>query len=71
VGVFSVDAQLSRDSLAAHEAVSLIFKVSGRGNISLLETPQMTFPLDMEAYDPKVSGQVAANGIYGVKTYEC
>jgi tetratricopeptide (TPR) repeat protein len=70
VGVFSIDAQLSRDSLAAHEAVSLIFKVSGRGNISLLETPQMTFPLDMEAYDPKVSGQVAANGIYGVKTYE-
>lgn len=70
VGVFSVDVSLTRDSLSAHEAASLILKVSGRGNISLLETPKITFPLDMEAYDPKVTGSVASNGISGTKTYE-
>jgi tetratricopeptide (TPR) repeat protein len=70
VGVFDVEASLSRDSLAAHEAVSLILRVSGRGNISLLETPKITFPLDMESYDPKVTGNVASNGLSGVKVYE-
>lgn len=70
VGVFSVEAFLSRDSLCAHEASSLILKVSGRGNLSLLETPKMTFPLDMESYDPKVTGSVASDGLSGTKTYE-
>ena len=70
VGVFSVEASLSRDSLSAHEAASLILKVSGRGNISLLQTPKMTFPLDMEAYDPKITGDVSPNGLSGTKIYE-
>ena len=70
VGVFSVTASLTRDTLAAHEAASLVLNVSGRGNVSLLETPKITFPLDVESYDPKVSGNVAANGLAGTKTYE-
>ena len=70
VGVFSVTASLTRDTLVAHEAASLIITVSGRGNVSLLETPKINFPLDVESYDPKVSGNVTANGLAGTKTYE-
>lgn len=70
VGVFSVTASLTRDTLAAHEAASLILKVTGRGNVSLLETPKIDFPLDVESYDPKVSGSVTSNGLSGTKTYE-
>lgn len=70
VGSFTVSASLSRDSLAAHDAASLILKVSGRGNISLLETPEMKFPLDVESYDPKVTSNIAKNGFSGTKTYE-
>ena len=70
VGVFSVTASLTRDTLVAHEAASLILTVSGRGNVSLLETPKINFPLDVESYDPKVSGNVTANGLAGTKTYE-
>ena len=70
VGVFDVTASLSRDNLAAHEASSLIIQVSGTGNISLLETPKVTFPLDVESYDPKISGSVTTNGLSGSKTYE-
>ena len=70
VGSYTVSASLSRDSLAAHDAATLILKVSGRGNISLLETPKITFPLDVESYDPKVSSSVASNGLSGTKTYE-
>lgn len=70
VGVYTVTASLSRDSLSAHDAASLILKVSGKGNISLLETPKITFPLDVESYDPKISSNVASNGLSGTKEYE-
>ena len=70
VGSYTFTASLSRDSLSVHDAASLILKVSGRGNISLLETPKITFPLDMESYDPKVSSNVASNGLSGTKEYE-
>ena len=70
VGVFSVTASLTRDTLVAHEAASLVLTVSGRGNVSLLETPKINFPLDVESYDPKVSGNVTSNGLAGTKTYE-
>lgn len=70
VGVFSVTASLNRDTLSTHEAASLILEVKGRGNISLMETPKIVFPLDIEAYDPKVSASVATDGLSGIKTYE-
>ena len=70
VGVYSVSASLSSDSLSTHDAASLILKVTGKGNISLLQTPEISFPLDIEAYDPKTTSDVAANGLSGTKTYE-
>jgi tetratricopeptide (TPR) repeat protein len=70
VGVFNVEASVSRDTLAAHEAATLTIKVSGQGNISLLETPDVSFPQDIESYDPKISGSVSSNGLSGTKIYE-
>lgn len=70
VGVFSVEASVSHDTLSAHEASTLTLRISGRGNVSLLETPKITFPQDIEAYDPKISGAVTSNGLSGSKTYE-
>ena len=70
VGEFSISATVSKDSLKAHEAAALIVTVSGRGNVSLLETPKVSFPPDMEVYDTKVVSNVAANGLSGSKKYE-
>lgn len=70
VGTFSVSASLSNEELATHEAAHLVLKVSGRGNIQLLETPKIDFPLEMEAYDPTVTSNVAADGVAGTRTYE-
>lgn len=70
VGVYSVSASLSSDSLSTHDAASLILKVTGKGNISLMQTPEISFPLDIEAYDPKTTSDVASNGLSGTKTYE-
>lgn len=70
VGEFSISASVSKDSLLTHEAASLIITVSGKGNVSLLETPKVSFPPDMEVYDTKVVSNVSASGLSGSKRYE-
>ena len=41
VGQYRISARLSRNDLKAHEAGSLIVTISGRGNLSLLEAPEL------------------------------
>ena len=70
VGEFNISAKLSKDVLKTHEAGSLVVTVSGRGNISLLEAPKVSFPPDMEVYDTKTSDRIDKGGLSGSKTYE-
>ena len=70
VGNFTLSARLSKDSLKAHDAASLLVTVSGRGNVSLLEAPKIAFPPDFEVYDTKVTENVTAGGTQGSKTFE-
>lgn len=55
VGNFGISARLTGNSLKTHDAASLIVTVSGRGNVSLLEEPKVTFPPDFEVYDTKTT----------------
>ena len=68
VGEFSVKAKVSRDSLKAHDAASLVVTVSGKGNIALLEAPKVNFPPDFEVYDMKSTTSGGATS--GSKTFE-
>ncbi len=70
VGEFGISAKLSRDTIRTHEAASLLVTVSGRGNVSLLEAPKVTFPPDMEVYDTKISDKIDNGGLSGSKIYE-
>ena len=70
VGSFTVSAKISRDTLKTHEAASLLVTVSGKGNISLLEAPKVSFPPDMEVYDTKISEKIDKGGLSGSKFYE-
>lgn len=70
VGKFNISARVSKDTLKTHEAASLILTVTGRGNVSLLEAPKVTFPLDMEVYDIKTSDKIDKSGLSGSRTYE-
>lgn len=70
VGKFTISAQLSKDSLKTHEAASLMVTISGKGNVSLLEAPAVSFPPDMEVYDTKVSDRIEKGGLSGSKVYE-
>jgi len=72
VGKFAISSSLSRDSLSTHEAASLFITIKGRGNVSLLGAPKVSFPPDMEVYDTKVSEKTdkSTGGTSGSKTYE-
>ena len=70
VGEFSISASVSKDSLKTHEAASLVVTVSGKGNVSLLEAPKVSFPPDMEVYDTKVTSNIAPGGMSGTRKYE-
>lgn len=72
VGKFTMTAKVSKDSLATHEASSIIITVSGSGNIALVETPKLSLPSELESYDTKTTESIdrSRGGISGVKTYE-
>ena len=70
VGQFTISAKLSKDSLKTHEAASLLITLSGKGNVSLLEAPKVSFPPDIEVYDTKLSEKVEKGGLSGSKFYE-
>lgn len=72
VGRLQFDAQLDKGDTKANEAVTLKVKVSGKGNLKLIEAPKIDVPGDIETYDPKVDDNinVAESGTSGNKTFE-
>ncbi len=72
VGRFQMSAGLDKQNVAANEAITLKVRYSGIGNIRLLPEPKITFPPDIETYEPKVSQNIDRSGtvIRGSKTFE-
>ena len=61
---FKMNVSLTRSELQAHDAASLKVTVTGKGNTSLLEAPDVVFPPDFEVYDTKTAD------VSGGKTFE-
>lgn len=72
VGSISVKSAIDHDHVKANEAITYRLTVSGRGNLSLLEAPEITFPKVFEVYDPKITDHIVRNdnGISGTRTFE-
>ncbi len=72
VGDFSFDVSLNQTTTKVNEPLTYRIKISGQGNIKLIEEPKLDLPPDFEAYDPKVSetNPKGANPVKGSKTYE-
>ena len=72
VGKLNMTAHLTKDSLNANEAASLIVELSGSGNLNLIENPVVSFPPDFERYDAKSTNNFSnsAEGYTGKKTIE-
>lgn len=72
VGNFKIEPVFDKKNVKTNEAITLKLKISGEGNVKLIETPKIEFPSGFEVYDPKVSDKVvnSANGTSGYKLFE-
>lgn len=72
VGKLNYEVSVDKNELKAHEPVTLKIKISGKGNIKLIDPPAITFPPDFETYDPKENSNinVTTAGVSGTKTIE-
>jgi len=72
VGQFAMSTDVDKKTTRTNEPVSLKVKISGQGNIKLLESPTIELPPDFEQYSPKVSESIERKGerVSGSKTFE-
>lgn len=72
VGKFTREVIFDKKETKTNEAVTLKIRFSGKGNIKLIDAPEIKTPQDIEAYDPKVNDNItpASGGASGTKTFE-
>jgi hypothetical protein len=72
VGSFNLQASLDKNQVKANDAVNLKIKITGRGNLKLIEAPKINLPTDIESYEPKVNDNISVSeaGVSGNKTFE-
>jgi hypothetical protein len=71
VGDYSISSQISSTTVKANEPLTLKVNISGRGNIQLLNMPEINLPSGFDKYEPKTSEQIDRNGtISGTKSFD-
>ncbi|MCK4271011.1 protein BatD [bacterium] len=71
VGRFSITASVDQRQVRAGEALQLVVKIRGQGNLKTLPAPQLP-PLDnFKSFEPEIQEQMSTTGdkIGGTKTY--
>jgi hypothetical protein len=71
-GDFTMSVTADRTTLPVNDALTLLIKLSGKGNFSLLDVPRLNLPDAFESYEPKINEKVTpkSDGISGYKTFE-
>ena len=62
VGNFKISSEIDKIELKANDAITLKIKLTGKGNIELIEPFKINFPEDFEVYDPKTSEKIFEGG---------
>jgi hypothetical protein len=72
VGRFSMEAGIDKLNPKTNDAVTLKMKVTGSGNLKLLEAPDFAIPSDIEKYEPTINDQItfSAKGASGSRVFE-
>jgi tetratricopeptide (TPR) repeat protein len=72
VGKYSFEAKLSSKQTKTDEPITYTVKVSGSGNLKMINGVSPKFPSDFEVYDPKVKENISntAGGMNGSKQYD-
>lgn len=72
VGNFNYSATIDKSKVKTNEAITLTVKITGNGNVKLIEAPEIVFPTDFDTYKPDVNVNVknTAQGSVGTKTFK-
>ena len=71
VGNFEISSKVDKNEIQANDALTYTIKLTGTGNIELIEAFEINFPKDFEVYDPKISEKIFQGGNKrSVKTFE-
>lgn len=72
VGKFDLAVSIDTTEVEANDAVTLRVRISGNGNLMLLNNPEITFPSSFEAPDPMINDKykVTSAGISGSREFE-
>lgn len=72
VGKFNFETSLSASESKTDDPVTYTIKISGNGNLSLIDAPSVQLPNGFEVYDPKVKEKInnGESGISGSKQYD-
>lgn len=72
VGNLDMKVDVSSSEVKANEAINIKVKISGNGNLPLIDKINIDFPKDFEVYDPKITDntKTSANGVAGTKEYD-
>ena len=73
VGDFKLSSNIDKEVVDVNDAVSLKLKVSGSGNLKLIDNPNIIFPPDFEIFDEaKITDKIknTSNGSSGSRQFE-
>lgn len=72
VGELALEVQADRSQVKVNDAIELNVRISGKGNLKLIEAPKPAFPSDFEVYEPKVNDRitVSAAGMSGARGFQ-
>lgn len=72
VGKFSIKGELISPAPKSNDIATYRITLSGTGNLKLITAPNVSFPKDFDAYEPKTNEHtnITADGLTGQMTYE-
>ena len=72
VGTFKVDTRLVGNRFLTNDPATLIYTITGTGNIKYVKEPEIDFPSEFELYTPKsdIQAKISGNTVTGTMTLE-
>ncbi|MEM7163350.1 MAG: BatD family protein [Bacteroidota bacterium] len=72
VGAYYFEFEIDKKEVETDEAFAVKVKISGKGNLSMINELPVNFPSDFEVYDPEIKDNIGktAAGMAGSRTYE-
>ena len=69
MGDFSIEVDLDKDSINVNESSTFTVKVSGSGNLTIINSPEVKFDSEIEVFEPNNLDNININyeGVRGYK----